>query len=150
MIAALAAALVWMVYRRLRDGYWSLPKAGAGRQVDLPAEDEWVPHEESARSWLEQADALAREGRYAEAVHHLLLKSVDDIASRRPELVRPAVTSRELAAAQALPAAARSLFARIAALVERSLFGGRRVGEGEWQDARSAYSDFALPRAWRA
>jgi hypothetical protein len=64
--------------------------------------------------------------------------------------VRPALTSRELAAAEAIPAPARDLFARIARLVERSLFGGRPVAADDWTTARAAYADFALPGTWRA
>ena len=63
--------------------------------------------------------------------------------------MRPALTSRELSASDGLPAAARQLFAAIAGLVERSLFGGREVGQADWNQARTAYADFALPRAWR-
>lgn len=148
VLAAFAAVFLWTAYRRLRDGYWSFPKQRSARQVNFP-EVEWAPEEDSAIAWLDQADALAAQGRYSEAVHHLLLVSVNDIASRRPDLIRPAITSREIASAQAVPAPARSLFARIAAMVERSLFGGRSVGDGEWQDARSAYAKFALPQAWR-
>jgi hypothetical protein len=117
---------------------------------ELALEEDWAPEEAGARSWLEEADALAREGRFAEAIHHLLFRSVEDIANRRPALVRPALTSRELAASQGIPARARELFAAIARLVERSLFGGRPVDEGDWLQAREAYSDFALAAAWRA
>lgn len=145
-----AAALIWALYNRIRYGEWRLrlPRLGSAR--DIEAEEDWAPPEAGARSWLEEADALAREGRFAEAIHHLLFRSIEDISRRRPTLVRPALTSRELAAAEGLPGRARELFAGIARLVERSLFGGRRVGEGDWLKARQAYSDFALPAAWRA
>jgi hypothetical protein len=150
VIAVGAAALLWAFYNRLRFGEWRwrLPRL-ASVEV-LPAEEEWAPEIAGARSWLEEADALAREGRFAEAIHHLLFRSVEDIANRRPALVRPALTSRELAAASAVPGRARELFAAIARLVERSLFGGRPVSEADWLRAREAYSDFALPAAWRA
>lgn len=149
MIALLAAALLWLAWQRLRHGQWVLRKrfADLAPQVD---EEEWAPDHAPARRWLEEADALAAQGRYAEAVHHLLFRSVEDIARRRPALVQPAVTSRELAAAEAVPANARSLFARIAVLVERSLFGGRPLGPTEWSAARQDYADFALAKAWKA
>ena len=102
------------------------------------------------RAWLREADALAADGRFAEAIRQLLFRSVEDIGKRRPRLVRPALTSRELAASDALPGAARSLFAGIAAKVEHSLFGRRAVSEGDWRDARAAYAEFALPGSWRA
>jgi hypothetical protein len=145
-----AAALSWAVYNRIRHGEWRLRLPRRARVTDAADEEEWTPEETGARSWLQEADALAREGRFAEAIHHLLFRSIDDIASRRPALVRPALTSRELAASEGLPGRARDLFAGIARLVERSLFGGRPVAEGDWLEARAAYSDFALPAAWRA
>ena len=144
------AALIWALYNRIRHGEWRLRPLRRARPADVPDEEEWTPDERGARSWLQEADALAREGRFAEAIHHLLFRSIDDIASRRPALVRPAHTSRELAASEGLPGRARDLFAGIARLVERSLFGGRPVAESDWREARAAYSDFALPAAWRA
>jgi hypothetical protein len=150
VIAIGAAALLWALYNRLRHGEWRLRPPRTVPVGELPLEEDWAPEEAGARSWLEEADALAREGRFAEAIHHLLFRSVEDIANRRPALVRPALTSRELAAAQAIPARARELFAAIARLVERSLFGGRAVNESDWLQAREAYAGFALPAAWRA
>jgi len=150
VLGAGAAALLWALYNRIRHGEWRLRIPRRASAADLEVPREWAPAEAGARSWLEEADALAREGRFAEAIHHLLFRSIEDIARRSPALVRPALTSRELAAAEGIPGSARELFARIARLVERSLFGGRRVGEKDWQSARQAYSDFALPTAWRA
>src|SRR3569623_3053163 len=121
------------------------------RQVEVAAEEEaWAPDAAPAREWLEEADALAARGLYAEAVHHLLFRSVEDIKRRRPQIVRPSLTSRELAGASGIPTIARVLFARIARQVEISLFGGRAVGAEDWQSARAAYADFALPGQWKA
>lgn len=145
-----AAALLWALYNRIKHGEWTLKLPRRTEVREIEAEEEWQPEQAGARSWLEEADALAREGRFAEAIHHLLFRSIEDIASRRPNVVRPALTSRELAASQSLPGRARDLFAAIARLVERSLFGGRPVGEGDWLQAREAYSEFALAGAWRA
>jgi hypothetical protein len=150
VLAAAALGFAIMVYRRIRDGEWSLPRRRRTVAVEAEAEDEsWSPDSAPARSWLREADALAAEGRYAEAVHHLLFRSIEDIGRRRPRLVRPALTSRELAAAEALPPPARSLFARIAALVEHSLFGGRPIQAADWTAARTAYADLVLPGTWR-
>ena len=152
VLAIALAALALAIYQRLRHGEWRLPRRRRARSVDPGEEDEetWSPEAAPARSWLREADALAAQGRYAEAVHHLLFRSIEDIGRRRPRLVRPALTSRELAAAEVLPPPARSLFARIAGLVERSLFGGRAVEEGDWVAARAAYADLVLPGTWRA
>jgi hypothetical protein len=79
-----------------------------------------------------------------------LLRSIEDIQWRRPRLVRPALTSRDLAATEEIPPPARAIFGQIVAIVERSLFGGRDVSADEWQAARTSYADFALSRSWKA
>jgi hypothetical protein len=150
VLAAAAIFLLAIVYQRIRHGEWRLRRRAVAVASDAEEEAQWTPDAAPARSWLQEADALAAQGLYAEAVHHLLFRSVEDMARRRPRVVRPALTSRELAAAEAIPSAARDLFARIARLVERSLFGGRPVAEPDWSAARAAYADFVLPGNWRA
>jgi hypothetical protein len=150
ILAAAALGFAAMVYQRLRHGEWRLPRRRRPVGVESGAEEEaWAPEAAPARSWLREADALAAQGLYAEAVHHLLFRSIEDIGRRRPRLVRPALTSRELAAAEALPPPARSLFSRIAGLVEHSLFGGRPVAAADWNSARAAYADLVTPGTWR-
>ncbi|HYN46868.1 MAG TPA: DUF4129 domain-containing protein, partial [Allosphingosinicella sp.] len=63
--------------------------------------------------------------------------------------VRPALTSRDIAALPALPERPRSAFARIAMLVERSLFAARPLAADDWRDCRSAYEEFAFAEGWR-
>ena len=148
LIAAILA-LAWLLVQRWRSGEWRLPRLRRGGEP-AAGEEEWVPPAAPMRAWLEEADALAARGEFAEAVHHLLKRSIDDIARRRPQLVRPALTSRDIAAAEAIPPGARQLFGGIVAAVERSLFGGRAVSAGEWSATREAYANFALKGAWRA
>lgn len=151
LLAVAAATLILLIFQRLRHGQWRLPWGRKDELPYLPAEEEeWAPGAAPVRSWLEEADALAGQGRFSEAIHHLLLRSIEDIARRRPRLVRPALTSRELATSDGIPGAARELFAAITLMVERSLFGGRDVGRSEWDSARAAYADFALAKAWKA
>jgi hypothetical protein len=147
LIAALVA-LAWLLITRWRSGEWRLPRWRRG-ESGAAEEEEWIPPAAPMRAWLEEADALAANGRFGEAVHHLLKRSIDDIAHRRPHLVRPALTSRDIAAAEAIPPGARTLFAGIVATVERSLFGGRPVSAGEWSATRETYANFAQTRTWR-
>ena len=100
---------------------------------DDGADDVGLAEAGAARALLSEADALAAEGRFAEAVHLLLYRSVEDIDGRRPGLVKPAMTSRDLAEARDLPGVARDAFSRIARAVEISLFGGRSIDAGAWQ-----------------
>jgi hypothetical protein len=150
VLAAGALGLLWLLVDRWRSGAWRLPRWRRRGEAGLETEDEWVPDAAPARAWLEEADALAARGQFAEAVHHLLRRSIDDIAWRRPQLVRPALTSRDIAGAEGIPARARALFRPIVAIVERSLFGGRPVSADDWSATRAAYADFALPKAWRS
>ena len=149
VLAVAALALGWAIYNRIRHGEWKLTLPRKANPAPIP-DDEWSPEQAPARAWLEEADALARQGKYAEAIHHLLFRSIEDISNRRPHLVRPALTSREIAGSSAIPSRARDLFASIARLVERSLFGGRPVDQGDWNEARAAYSNFAVAGSWRA
>jgi hypothetical protein len=149
LIALLIAALVWIVVDRIRYGEWRLPRRRKAQAVAVdPEAEEWTPDAAPVRAWLQEADALAARGDYAEAVHHLLQRSIEDIERRRPRLVRPALTSRDIAATDAIPGGARALFAGIARLVERSLFGGSPVSQADWTEARTTYADFVAARSW--
>lgn len=107
-------------------------------------EEEWAPDRGAAQALLEDADRLAAEGRYGEAAHLLLKRSVEQIATARPHWLGPASTAREIAGLTALPDRARGAFAAIAERVERSLFALRQLDLADWQAARAAYADFAL------
>jgi hypothetical protein len=108
----------------------------------------WRPARDKAQALLSDADALAAEGRFAEAAHLILVRSIDDFAAHRPGVVRPALTSRDLGRLDAMPREARQAFAQIAEVVERSLFGGRAVDADRFAACRRAYHDFALAERW--
>ncbi len=147
VIISAVIALVVIVVQRIRQGNWTWHKRTVAKRADL--DNEWHPEASPVREWLNEADGLAGEGRFADAIHCLLLRSIDDLASRRPQLARPSLTGRELSQSPLLPARAQILFASIAGIVERSLFGRRPVEEAEWIEARRAYGEFALAEAWR-
>lgn len=139
----IVVALLFAVVPGLRE--WLAERFGRRRVAeDAPV---WVPTETRARALLEDADALASAGRYDEAVHLLLFRSIDDIVAWRGDVVRPADTSRDIARADALPENARGVFAGIVAAVERSLFGGRALDGDDWRRARADYAGFALKGA---
>ncbi len=141
VVAAVVLALLYLIARSLvKARYEGAPGPGPNLGPDAA----WRPTAEQARVLLADADALAAEGRFAEAAHLLLLRGVQDIRDQRPGLVRPALTSRDIAGLDALPAQAREAFAAIARVVERSFFGGRDLGETDWSLCRGAYERFAL------
>jgi hypothetical protein len=142
LVIALAVALLAFVL-------WHLlaPLLGARRNARAVAEGaspDWTPEAGEALALLEEADRLAAEGRYDEATHLLLKRSVGHIAAARPDLLEPSSTAREIAELPALSDAARDAFALIAGRVERCLFALRRLTLDDWTAARAAYADFAL------
>ena len=98
----------------------------------------------AALALLEDADALAAQGRFDEAVHLLLQRSVHHIASARPDWLSPSSTAREISLLPGLPAAARQAFLLITREVERSLYALRALAADDWHRARAAYAAFAL------
>ena len=108
------------------------------------------PDAEAARSLLDEADALAREGRFAEAVHLLLFRSIEDIQTRLEGGVPTSLTSREIAGLGRLPDRAKRALAPIIQVVESSHFGGRAVDASGWQNARRSYEEFAFGEGWAA
>jgi hypothetical protein len=141
VVAAVVLGLLYLIARSVvKARYGGTPGPGP----NLGPDAEWRPTAEQARVLLADADALAAEGRFAEAAHLLLLRGVQDIRDLRPGLVRPALTSRDIAGLEALPAQAREAFAAIARVVERSFFGGRDLVADDWSQCRGAYERFAL------
>jgi len=142
-VAALVLFLLYVLAMRLSGREWRWGRA----EAETP--ESWRPNAAPARQLLGEADALAARGLFSEAAHLLLFRSIEDIDSRRPDLVRPALTSRDIAALDAIPAKPRTAFARIAMAVERSLFARRPLAEADWREARAAYEDFAFAEGWR-
>ena len=146
VVAAIVLFVVYLLIKALAGRSWARrPKAAA----EIDAAPDWRPEASAARALLGDADALAAQGRYSEAARLLLHRSIGDIDDKRPELVRPALTSRDIAALGAIPDRPRSAFARIAMMVERSLFAGRALVSEDWAACRAAYEDFAFAEGWR-
>lgn len=138
VLAVLAAiGALWIGLTLLQR--WRLTRALA-----VPAADAPVIDRAAALALLEDADALAAEGRFDEAVHLLLQRSVHHIAAARPDWLSPSSTAREIGQIPGLPAAARAAFALITREVERSLYALRALAADDWHRAREAYAAFAL------
>lgn len=139
---ALLAFVIREVSVARRD---AAPKA---KDTDLQTSD-FRPEAGKARALLAEADRLAAEGRYDEAVRTLLHRSIEDIEERVPNSIRKAQTSREIARMAQLPEPVREAFAPITRAVEDSWFGGRPINAARYQTCRKAYADFALAEAWK-
>ena len=87
-------------------------------------------------AWLDVADALARQGQRADAIHALLLGVLTTLRETRGLNWPVAATSREIVARQSGRRAEH-----LGALVQRSelvRFGGRPASEGDYRDCRGA------------
>ncbi len=90
---------------------------------------------------LDEAEALASEGRFADAVHVLLLRALALLSRAEGHVLVPSETSREvLERLENLAPAARGALAHLVEAVERSRFGGRPLDAPAWEAARSAWS----------
>ncbi|HAY06980.1 MAG TPA: hypothetical protein PKV67_17185 [Hyphomonas sp.] len=148
-VAAVIAGLIYFLF-----GEAIRIRFGGRKAAKSKAEDDQLtdirPDATAARSLLDDADALAREGKFAEAVHLLLYRSIEDIQTRLEGGVPTSLTSREIAGLGRLPERARRALAPIIQVVENSHFGGRAVDSGGWQHARRSYEEFAFGEGWGA
>jgi hypothetical protein len=146
-----AAIVLWILYSLVKQ-YWPLlrRKRDDAPRREWPREEVWRPTMAQARALLAEADALARQGQYSQAVHVLLLRSIEDIEERRPQLLRRALTAREIGGLAGLPEGARPAFRGIAHAVERSRFAGHPVDADEFSRCREDYEAFALAPVWQA
>jgi len=89
-----------------------------------------------ASAHFADAEALAREGAYAEAIHVLLLAVVDSLRRRTGQAIAPAMTARELVHAPILSERHRDDFASLVASSERGHFGGRPADVATFEQCR--------------
>jgi len=145
LIGAIAAAILYALWYMFRDVVgvpWLRRKPVDDPEISEI--DDQRPARGQAVALLEQADALAAEGRFAEAVHLLLFRSIEDLRQKRTGGVPQSLTAREIQSLSDISARARKALAPIIRIVENSFFGGRAVDRDGWQSARSSYEAFAF------
>jgi len=145
LVLALLIVLFFILREFVRTRWPDLFKR---KKPKPPKPADWRPEAAVARALLDEADKLAAAGAYAEAVRLILHRSIEEIDGRRPRLVKPALTSREIGRLSDIPEAARTTFAAIAGVVEHSFFGGRAIDAAAFASCRRAYEAFAFPGAW--
>ena len=127
LAVAVVLAVAWVMSRvggRTLDQEVD-PGAGAPAPLEVP---------------LESAQRLAAAGRFAEAIHLLLLETL--AALSRAARLAPSLTSREIAARVPLPARAREALAGLVAAVEISRFGGAPAGERDYRACLARFHAF--------
>lgn len=125
--------IVWS----LRD---SLPVISRSRKI-IAAEQ--IPPRLAQSTRMEEAqleaDDLARQGHYGEAMHVLLLKSLSEIRRQLGTSFAVSLTSREILRRVQLPDMGRQSLTDIIRSVERTYFGGENADQSDYRDCRSNF-----------
>lgn len=138
-LGALILGALYLIGRAVYETRFArAPKSKDDDTPDIPL---YQPAQAQARILLEEVDKLASEGRYGEAVHVLLFRSIQDIDRNRPNIVRRSLTAREIGQLSILTQNARQAFSTIAGVSELSHFGGTPIGQAGFETARRAYAD---------
>lgn len=119
-----------------------------GGDAELPASDESQARMQAAADAiidrpLGDADELARRGEFAEAIHTLLLRTLQELARSAAVRVAPATTSREILARVPLLADARSALAGLITAVEITHFGDEPANAADYDRCRQQFHVFA-------
>jgi hypothetical protein len=114
---------------------------GEGRWSEEPTPDAASATNGAAAAAAVAADELASQGRYAEAMHVLLLQSLGDIRRRLDARFADSLTSREILQAIPLSDAGRASLHDIIARVERTYFGQYPAGAEDYQACRASFTD---------
>ena len=87
------------------------------------------------------ADDLARQGRFGEAMHALLLQSLADVRRRLDEQFADSLTSREILRSTKLPAQGREPLREIITRVERTHFGEYFAEPQDYMACRDRFAE---------
>jgi hypothetical protein len=143
--AGVAIGVLMILYLIVSELLRRLPRRT--RAVAQPApspKPEYRPAQTRAQALLSEADRLAAEGRFSEAVRVLLHRSIEDIERVFALPIAPGLTAREIGSIEPLSPNGRTVFAGIARAVETSLFGGQPLSREDFARCREAYASFAL------
>jgi hypothetical protein len=137
------AVIVWS----LRD---SLPVVSRSRKI-IAAEPVLPSPTQSNRMEEAQleADDLARQGRYDQAMHVLLLKSLNEIHRQLGTSFAVSLTSREILRRVQLPEIGRRSLTSIIRSVERTYFGAEAAGQRDYSDCRTHFETLKYSLAAR-
>jgi hypothetical protein len=121
--------------------------SGYGGDAELPAVAAQVRLRAAADAIIERpladADELARRGELAEAIHTLLLRTLQELARTAAVALAPAMTSREILARVPLLADVRSALAGLITAVELTHFGDEPASAADYERCRGQFHVFA-------
>jgi len=136
LVATAAVVLGMAVYRQLADYTGDDAPAPGDRAQDA----QLAAVIERPR---DDADELAAQARYADAIHTLLLRTLHQLAGQRLPHTTPAMTSREILTRVALVGDARAALAGLIVAVEQTWFGDDVPQLADYQRCRAQFDRFA-------
>ena len=143
IIVIVALLVFWIVTELFKKGDEQLAPAPGESQVRMQAAVDAIIDRP-----LGDADELARRGDYAEAIHTLLLRTLQELVKSAAVRVAPAMTSREILARVPLLADAREALAGLITAVEITHFGDEPANAADYERCRQQFHVFAT--AFRA
>ena len=132
------AAIAIVIFMTWRDNLWSSSRSRRFERIT----EESVPAAEAAARMEKaqvEADEFARQGNFAEAMHTLLLRSVDELRRYLSVSIAVSLTSREILRHANLSSEGRDLFADIINRVEISYFGAHCPEADDYRACRSSF-----------
>jgi Domain of unknown function (DUF4129) len=143
IIIGLGLLLFWLAAELLKYGG---DDAAIAQDAAAPAAPDLAVIERP----LGDAEELARRGEYREAIHTLLLRTLQELARTASVRVAPAMTSREILGRVPLLADAREALANLITAVELTHFGGDDASEADYIRCRAQFQVFATAFRGRA
>jgi hypothetical protein len=135
--AALVTMLAFLLYQ-MRDELPSFSFTRAGRWQENGTDPGNGAGYDGEAGPSITGDELARQGRFIEAMHWLLLHSLSEIRERLGVRFPDSMTSREIVRRARLPENAKRLLNDIVTRVEFSYFGTYPAGEQDYAACRSS------------
>lgn len=137
----LGVFLLWYIFGKV-DAF-----KGLFKKKDKPAQDQKpisTQVVQTARNRLAEAQGLAAEGRFEEAVHFLLLHTIDDVKAQTDRYLPQSWTAREILRNSALLEAAIGPLDAIVQTVEKSFFGDAAIDKQGYDHCIAQYEAFIL------
>jgi hypothetical protein len=136
VIVGAALCLFWLATELLRYGG---DDAAIAQDAAVPA----APDLSVIERPLGDAEELARRGEYREAIHTLLLRTLQELVRTASVRVAPAMTSREILSRVPLLADSRDALAGLITAVELTHFGASDATEADYLRCRAQFQVFA-------
>jgi len=136
LLAAAVLAVLVLLFSCFKDMRWR-PRGGVGALDDLPPDaraDGQLPH-------LARADHFAAQGRFAEAMHEVLLQALAEMRAGAGNQLADSLTSREVLRATRLPDQGRAALRAMIAQVEWTWFGEHDARDTDYLACQASLGD---------